>query len=59
MTRAAFGPNESYVKPEWVTNYSGIGFAAFGTLALIFFVLLLVKLWSPAFRYFWVARERA
>ena len=58
VTRAAFAPNETYVPPEWIARYAGIGFAVFGSLALIFFILLLGKMWPPAFRYFWVAPER-
>jgi nitric oxide reductase subunit B len=59
VTRAAHAPGETYVPPGWVTAWSGIGFALTGTLALVFFVMLLVKLWPPAFRYFWVAAERS
>ncbi len=58
VTRATFAPNETYVPPAWITAYSGVGMAVTGTFALVFFVLLLMKLWPPAFRYFWVAPER-
>ncbi|MFV1987000.1 MAG: cbb3-type cytochrome c oxidase subunit I [Gemmatimonadota bacterium] len=58
VTRGTFAPNETYVPPGWVTAYGGIGFAVTGSLTLVFFVLLLMKLWPPAFRYFWVAPER-
>jgi hypothetical protein len=33
-------------------------FAATGTLALVFFVALLLRLWPAAFRYWWVSAER-
>ena len=59
VTRATFAPGEPYVPPGWVTAYSGLGFALSGSLALIFFIMLLAKLWPVAFRYFWVAPERA
>jgi len=59
VTRATFAPGETYVPPAWVAASSGIGFAAFGSLALLFFILLLVKLWPVAFRYWWVAPKRA
>ncbi len=59
VTRAAHAPGETYVPPGWITAWSGIGFAVTGALALVFFVALLLKLWPPAFRYFWVSPERA
>ena len=59
VTRAAYAPGEAYVPPEWVSAYSGIGFAVTGMLVLIYFGQLLNQLFPPAFRYFWVARERA
>ncbi len=59
ITRAAYAPGEAYVAPEWVSAYSGIGFAVSGMLVLIYFGQLLNQLFPSAFRYFWVARERA
>ncbi|WP_419933761.1 hypothetical protein [Candidatus Palauibacter sp.] len=59
VKRAVHAPGESYVPPEWVSAWSGIGFAVFGTLSLIFFVWVLAQLWPAAFRYFWVSAERA
>ncbi len=58
VTRATYAPNETYIPPEWVSAYGGIGFAITGGIALIYFVVLLRKLEGPAFRYFWVAAER-
>jgi len=59
VTRAAYAPNEIYIPPEWVSAYSGLGFAFFGGFALVYFVVLLTKLHGPAFRYFWVTADRA
>jgi nitric oxide reductase subunit B len=58
VTRAAFAPGETYVPPAWLAAWNGILFAATGTLALVFFVALLVRLWPAAFRYWWVSAER-
>ncbi len=58
VTRAVHAPNEAYVPPDWVTAFSGLGFAISGTITLAFFIMLLVKLHSPAFRYFWVSPTR-
>ena len=59
VTRAVHAPGEAYVPPDWVSAWSGIGFAAFGMLSLIFFAWLLAQLMPPAFRYFRVSEERA
>ncbi len=59
VTRALHAPGEAYVPPEWLSAYDGAGLAVFGTLALVFFGLLLLQLVRPAFRYFWVSSERA
>ena len=59
VTRAVHAPGETYVPPDWVSAWSGIGFAVFGTLSLVFFVWLLAQLMPAAFRYFRVSEERA
>ena len=59
VTRAVHAPGETYVPPDWVSAWSGIGFAVFGTLSLVFFAWLLAQLVPPAFRYFRVSEERA
>jgi hypothetical protein len=59
VTRAGFAPGETYVPPTWLAAWNGILFAATGFVALVFFVLLLARLIPIAFRYWWVAAERA
>lgn len=59
VTRAGFAPGEAYVPPAWLAQWNGILFAGTGTLVLAFFVAVLWKLAGPAFRYWWVAEERA
>jgi len=59
VTRAGFAPGETYVPPAWLAAWNGSVFAATGAVALVFFVLLLARLIPIAFRYWWVAAERA
>lgn len=59
VSRAGFAPGETYVPPAWLPMWNGILFAATGFVALVFFVALLGKLMPVAFRYWWVAEERA
>ena len=59
VTRAGFAPGETYVPPAWLAAWNGIVFAATGVVALVFFVLLLARLIPIAFRYWWVAPDRA
>jgi hypothetical protein len=59
VTRAAYAPGETYAGPAWLAASNGIVFATTGFVALVFFAALLVKLFGPAFRYWWVSAERA
>jgi nitric oxide reductase subunit B len=59
ITRAAFAPGEVYVPPAWLTAWNGILFASTGFLALVFFALLLGRLFPVSFRYWWVSERRA
>jgi nitric oxide reductase subunit B len=59
VTRASFAPGETYVPPTWLAAWNGIVFAATGIVAMVFFVMLLARLIPIAFRYWWVAPERA
>ena len=59
VTRAGFAPGETYVPPTWLAAWNGIVFAATGVVAMVFFVMLLARLIPIAFRYWWVAPERA
>jgi len=47
------------VGPAWLAAWNGILFAATGFFALLFFTALLARLIPIAFRYWWVAPERA
>lgn len=58
VSRAGFAPGETYVGPQWLTEWNGILFALTGFVALVFFVALLAKLMPVAFRYWWVAEKR-
>ena len=59
ISRAGFAPGETYVGPAWLAAWNGILFAATGFFALLFFTALLARLIPIAFRYWWVAPERA
>lgn len=59
ISRAGFAPGEIYVGPAWLAAWNGILFAATGFFALLFFTALLARLIPIAFRYWWVAPERA
>jgi len=59
VSRAGFAPGETYVPPTWLAAWNGVLFAATGAVALLFFVLLLARLIPIAFRYWWVAAEKA
>ncbi len=59
VSRAGFAPSDTYVQPTWLAAWNGVLFAATGFVALVFFVLLLGRLVPIAFRYWWVAPERA
>ena len=59
VTRAGFAPGETYVPSTWLAAWNGIVFAATGVVAMVFFVMLLARLIPIAFRYWWVAPERA
>lgn len=58
VTRLAFAPDESYVPPAWLAQWNGVLFASTGTVALVFFVAMLWRLYPAAFRYWWVTEER-
>jgi len=59
VSRAGFAPGETYVPPTWLAAWNGVLFAATGAVGLVFFVLLLARLIPIAFRYWWVAAEKA
>ena len=55
VTRAGFAPDEAYVSPAWLAQWNGVVFALTGTVALVFFAILLRTLTAVAFRYWRVA----
>jgi nitric oxide reductase subunit B len=52
LTRLRLAPGETYVPPDWLAATSGPMFAITGSVALVFFLLVLGKLLPLAFRPF-------